>query len=215
MIAGLAREIHVGLVRWTESYPGFDPNQFSGIALTSAVHLADRSRFQRLPVTLVSTWILACDDMVDQGRMPRAGGHHVDRYKAIIRGKTDDGPSMPDADLARALLDIQRRLAAHPVFTSLSPHWTWSFDQMVDAIVRQHEIARTLYSGDEQSTLAWPSYDTLKGRAMHSVGVPFYLASCLILYDDPSVAERLLVLIQIGEECAHNSPGERSPDLGA
>jgi hypothetical protein len=88
------------------------------------------------------------------------------------------------------------------VFTSLSPHWAWSFDQMVDAIVWQHEIARTLDSGDEQSTLAWPSYDTLMGRAMHSVGVPFYLASCLILYDDPSVAERLPVLIQIGEECA-------------
>jgi hypothetical protein len=47
-----------------------------------------------------------------------------------------------------------------------------------------------------------PSYDALMERVLHSIGVPFYLATCFILHEDPTIEERLPGLIEIGVECA-------------
>lgn len=201
-VAILTRNTQLDLERWAEHYPSFAPEQFSGVILTNAVHVPDWSRSQRLVAVLVSAWILMFDGMVDEGRISPSELHaRVAGYKAVIRGETVTPPRSDD-DLFMALIDIRERMAIFPAFTSLSRHWQWSFDQMVDAIVWQRHGGPALGWVTEPTEITLPSYDALMKRALHSIGVPFYLATCFILHDEPTLEERLPVLIEIGEECA-------------
>lgn len=201
-LMNLAREIQEDLKRWAKPYPSFDPGQFFGIALTSAAHLQEQSRSKRLTATLVSAWILTFDGLIDECRVPQSEWPGLlTAYKAIVRGDAAVPQSSSD-DLAPALHDIRQRLTTHSSFTGLSAHWYQSFDRMVDAIVWQRYTGRLLAPEAGYAEELLPSYDALMERALHSVGVPFYLTTCLILNDDSSVLERLPVLIEIAEECA-------------
>lgn len=201
-LAGLARETQVDLERWASLYPSFDPTEFTGVALTTAVHLPDWSRDKRLLAALVSAWILMFDGMVDEGRMSQSEQQScIVGYKAIIRDDTALPLRLND-DLSLAILDIRQRMAVNPSFAALWRHWRWSFNQMVDAIVWQRHAGQVQGWVTEPAVMSMPSYDALMGRALHSIGVPFYLATCFILYKDPAIEERLPILIEIGEECA-------------
>lgn len=201
-VAGLARETQLDLERWASRYPSFDPSQFSGLVVTAVVHVPHWSREKRVLAAMVSAWILTFDGMVDEGRIPESEQSVcLAQYKAIIRGDAATSPRYDD-DLSLALLDIRQRLAAYSSSTALPRHWQWSFDQMVDAIVWQRHAGQALGSETEAAGMTLPSYEELMNRAQHSIGLPFYLATCLLLYEDLTLEERLPVLIEIGEECA-------------
>ncbi len=201
-VAECARETQVDLARWAGQYPSFDPTPFSGLVLTTAVHVPTWSRPKRLLAAIVSAWILTFDGMVDEGRIPESEqASRLAAYKAVIRRDTPTSP-LPKDDLSQALRDIRERMAAYPSSAALFRHWESSFDQMVDAIVWHHHAASALRGMPDRAGMHRPSYEALIERALHSIGVPFYLATCFILHEDPTIEERLPGLIEIGEECA-------------
>ncbi len=198
----IARETQVDLERWAGRYSSLDPTQFSGLVLTTAAHVPTWPRSKRLLAAMVSVWILTFDGMVDEGRIPEAEqASHVAAYKAVIRHGSPTSP-LPDDDLSLALRDIRERMDSYPSSAALLGHWLGSFDQMVDAIVWQRHAAPALRGVTERFRTMLPSYDALMERALHSIGVPFYLATCFILHEDPTIEVRLQDLIEISLECA-------------
>ncbi len=201
-VAESARETQVDLERWAVRYPSFDPAQFTGLIWTVAVHVPAWSRAKRLLAAIVSVWILTFDGMVDEGRIPESEqASRLAEYKAVVRRGSSTSP-LPDDDLLLALLDIRERIADYPSTVSLFRHWQWSFDQMVDAIIWQRHAGPALREVPERAGMTRSSYDVLMERALHSIGVPFYLATCFILHEDPTIEDRLPGLIEIGVECA-------------
>lgn len=210
-IAALAREVRVDLDTYAERYPIFDRARFPAVALTTAVHVPDLTRADRALLALVSLWIIAFDEIVDEERVSRpALDTLVADYIAIVRGAPRDTARVagPGDQLGRALREIGRRLAAYTPGTPLVVHWGASFERMVDGIVRQHDLGVAL-NGEAAGVAPAParaaaplSYDALLDIALHSIGVPYYLASSFIVYDDPRIADRLPLLVRIGEACA-------------
>lgn len=217
-IAALAREVHVDLDTYAERYPIFDRARFPAVALTTAVHVPDLTRADRALLALLTVWIFAFDEVVDEARLSVSElDTLITRCKTIVRGTSpcltphpedkrdraaQTSASPVEDQLCHALHDLARQLATYRSFSLLAEHWHTSFELMVDGIVREQRLGAALAAPSPASPSTVPSYDALMETALHSIGVPCYLAACFIAYGDPALAGRLAELRHIGEACA-------------
>ncbi len=202
--AGLAHEVRADLADWSARTSCASPADLSAVALTVAVHLPDLGRRERALAGLITLWTIGFDALVDEGGLPAAAlDAVVARCKAIVRaapraprvhGATEPVPAM---QLALALGEIGRGLAAYGSFPPLADAWRASFARMIDAIVRQRRLGLA-----EASGVAPSDPGAFMALAADSVGVPHYLTACLILYDDPGLATRLPQLLAGAAACA-------------
>lgn len=221
----LRTEVCVDLEAWGERYPVFSPARFPGLALTVAAHLPDCSGEVRSLASLVSLWIAAFDELVDEARITEPAVHAVtDRYKACVRDaltqtshtETELRVSRyrdldPTVQLYEALEEIGREVAACKPAKPLVEYWVHTFQRMVDGIVAQRELGAKLYAeapGEQEGgglllpACYVPTYDSLMGTLTDSIGVPFYLATCFVAYQDTNLVDRIAEIVPAVEACA-------------
>ncbi len=220
-------EVEADLKMWGERYPVFRSTRFRALALTIEAHLADVCREDRALASLVSLWIAAFDELVDEEQVTGIALHRLtDGYKSLARdslGRPADrgrqrrelnSPQLePAKQLYRALEEIARDVAWYQPDEPLKVYWLSTFERMVDAIVAQRELGTQWYleiADESESTSfllpvhAAVTYQVLMETLLHSIGVPFYLATCFIVYREAALAERLQGLIPIVEACARS-----------
>ncbi|HEX5503663.1 MAG TPA: terpene synthase family protein [Thermomicrobiales bacterium] len=225
------REVQADLAAWVRRYPVFNPARFPPLALTTAVHLPDAPRADRALAALVSLWIIAFDDLVDEARLAGpalrelAAGYtllvHAGPGRAPVAAPPP-GPLPATAQLAAALREIARGVARRDPPAPLAAYWRATFARMVDSIVAQKELGAALDapgalvpsgpapSGPAPSRVlgvlgvlgAVPSYDRALALLEESIGVPHYLATCFILAGDPTLPGRLPRLLPLVGACA-------------
>lgn len=205
--AALAREVRADLEDWAARYPLVRRTRFPGIALTAAVQLPELGRADRALAGLVAAWLFTFDDVVDEERVagPALAALVADLKAIAWRAPpaVGAGGSEPGAQMGRALTEIRERLAAYRSFASLADHWRLTFAQAVDGIVRDRILGTALRGAAPGAPRpAPPSYATVMATAQYSIAAHHYLASCLVVYNDPRVVARLPALAAIGTECA-------------
>ncbi len=223
--ADVLGEIEADLTMLGERYPVFRSTRFRALALTIEAHLSDACREDRALASLVSLWIAAFDDLVDEEQITGTDLHGLtDRYKASARDslaraadpgqqrrKLNSAQLEPAEQLDRALEEITRGVVRRRPGEPLKAYWLATFERMVDGIVAQRELGTQWYvetmDGSEVTDFILPvdaavTYQTLMETLLHSIGVPFYLATCFITYREATLAERLPELTPIVEACA-------------
>ncbi|HEV7216232.1 MAG TPA: hypothetical protein VGP33_14040, partial [Chloroflexota bacterium] len=81
----IAGQLCADLQSWAARWPIFAPVRFPAVAQTTAVHLPDLSRSARALAGLVSLWIIAFDEVVDQDRLTCAQlADLTERCRAIV-----------------------------------------------------------------------------------------------------------------------------------
>lgn len=202
------REVLADLAGWAARYPVFDPARFPALALTTAAHLADAPRADRALAALVSLWIIAFDDLVDEARLAgRALRELAVGYTLLAQAGPDRAPrafpppgAVPAAadQLAAALREIVRDLAPRDPPAPLAAYWRATFARMAESIVAQKEVGAALHG----RAAAVPPYDRALALLEESIGVPHYLATCFILAGDPALPARLPRLLPLVGACA-------------
>ncbi len=218
-------EARTDLERWANRYPIFNRARLPALALTLAAHLADRPRADRSLIGLLSLWIAAFDELVDQDWVTSSALHELAyQCKAAVGGVAGDTyhslhsscswsctALSSGEQLLCALDELRLRLMALEPDITLTAYWQDTFGRMIDGIVVQRELGASLYAGISDQPASEhpillpadvPPYDVLMRTLLHSIGVPHYLATCFLTYRDPELADRLPSLIPVVEACA-------------
>lgn len=218
-------EVRTDLEGWTNRYPIFSRARLPALALTLAAHLTDRPRADRSLIGLLSLWIAAFDELVDQNWLTSSALHELagqfksavggvarDSYDSLHSGCSRSRTALSSSDQLRCALDeLRLRLLALEPETTLVGYWQDTFEHMIDGIVVQRELGASLYAGISAQPVSEhpillpadvPPYDVLMRTLLHSIGVPHYLATCFLTYRDPELADRLSSLIPVVEACA-------------
>ncbi len=217
-------EARTDLERWANRYPIFNRARLPALALTLAAHLADRPRADRSLIGLLSLWIAAFDELVDQDWVTSSALHELAyQCKAAVGGVAGDTyhslhsscswsctALSSGEQLLCALDELRLRLMALEPDITLTAYWQDTFGRMIDGIVVQRELGASLYAGISDQPASEhpillpadvPPYDVLMRTLLHSIGVPHYLATCFLTYRDPELADRLPSLIPVVEAC--------------
>ncbi len=218
-------EVRTDLEWWANRYPIFNRARLPALALTLAAHLTDRPRANRSLMGLLSLWIAAFDELVDQDWLTSSALHELaDRCKAAVGGVARDTYYSSHSSCSRlrialssgeqllcALDELRLRLMALEPEITLAGYWQDTFGRMIDGIIVQRELGASLYAGisDQPASeppillpVDVPPYDVLMRTLQHSIGVPHYLATCFLTYRDPELADRLPSLLPAVEACA-------------
>ena len=218
-------EVRTDLEWWANRYPIFNQVRLPAIALTITAHLTDRPRADRSLMGLLSLWIAAFDELVDQDWLPSPALHELAHQCKAAVGRV--GPYTYDSShsncswsrtafssseqLLCALDELRLRLMAHELEITLARYWQDTFGHMIDGIVVQRELGASLYAGISDQPESEPAillsadvppYDVLMRTLQHSIGVPHYLATCFLTCQDPELASRLPSLLPVVEACA-------------
>lgn len=199
--ADIARQTQEDLEDWVARWPIFDHARLPALAQTTAIHLVDSSRHARAIAALISLWIIAFDDLVDDGQLAsRDLVARVAGYVAIVEG----GAASADDPLGVSLQHIAQALQRLASFERLGWYWRSTFRSMLRATVNQRRLGR-IWAARPTVQADWgsvPSYDAVRSLLRDSIGVEHYLAACFILYDDPAVAARTRDLRALSAACA-------------
>lgn len=218
-------EVRADLEGWTNRFPIFNRARFPALALTLAAHLPDRPRSDRSLIGLLSLWIAAFDELVDQdwvtgsARLELAdqckaavGGVAQNTYDSLHSSCSGSRTTLSSGEqLLCALDELRLRLMSLEPEITLAEYWQHTFGHMIDGIVVQRELGASLYAGISDQPASEhpillpadvPPYDVLMRTLHHSIGVPHYLATCFLMYRDPELADRLPSLIPVVEACA-------------
>jgi hypothetical protein len=198
-------EIAADLQDWAERFPVLDSVRFPAIALTVTAHIPELERRQQTLAAAITAWIFAFDEAVDRGRNREADlEDRAMSYKMIVRDQMPSPAkdSLAVDQLARLLVEIRKDLATYRSFESLSGYWQCSFERMIDGILRERRLGNDRARSTNPNLWDSPTFDSLMETARHSIGVPHYLATCFILYEDATIVDRLPQLMPIVRGCA-------------
>lgn len=192
-------------------YPVFDPVRFRALALTTAGHLPDAARADRRLAALDSLWIIAFDEVVDEGELDdRDLRALADACQSVARGLVGAGlhpssvhpppaaASPPRAQLVGALGELWGGLERYGPTHALRGYWLDTLCETVDAIVAQRALGRAS-AGTPGSAAADAD---LPGILERSIGVSHYLATALILSREAVEREQLAALHPLISSCA-------------
>jgi hypothetical protein len=190
--AQIARQTEVVtdfLHAWARPFGVVDPARFATTALTMAAAAPWLSDADLCDMATIPVWIFTIDHCFDAGlfaageRRLRAG-----RYVAIAGGRplAALGPAAAADPYARILDDVQARLARRPLFAALRPEWVWTCRRMLAGMIFECEAGQGVRGG-----AAPPTYRRYLAAALHSIGVPMYLAGAWVIAGDPAAPAQL------------------------
>ncbi|MGI8972408.1 MAG: terpene synthase family protein [Dehalococcoidia bacterium] len=201
-IAALARDVCVDLNAWAKRWPIFDRARFRAVALTAAVQLSDLPHEARALAGLVSLWIIAFDEVVDEDRLDSGQLAQLVQDCSTIVDARPLSPAAAADPLLRSLQEIIRNVAVYSSFPVFAEAWRQSFSDMLQAIVEHRHLAGGEAAERAEKGRNRPSYEAMLAVTAQSIGVRCYLLTCSILYDDPALGRHLPALAEISAVCA-------------
>jgi hypothetical protein len=173
------------LEEWIQQYPLVRPTRILTASLETATTMPRTSFSDALLAAQMILWIYALDDVCDDQLFTIAElQDKVDQWCLIA----SQGSSSIDANdnLATMLADMRSKLLDSPVFDPLRKYWTDCLRLLVEAMIQEYQYGLQ-YSSHGAKVL--PSLDEYLQGGIHSIGLPFWMATVLILLKDSSVLE--------------------------
>ncbi|HEY8744747.1 MAG TPA: terpene synthase family protein [Chloroflexota bacterium] len=203
-IADLAGQVRADLQVWATRWPIFAPVRFSAIAQTTAVHLPALSRSARALAALVSLWIIAFDEVVDEDRLTSTQLTALtERCRRLVA--RPEAPDTVGADpLCASLQEIVRQMTERSTFAAFASTWQGALTDMLDAIIEHRRLGNPTLLGTAPAATspAVPSFAAMLALTTRSIGVCFYLISSWVLYEEPDLILRREALLRSAEACA-------------
>ena len=195
--AAIAVQVEADLHVWAARWPVFSPARFPAVAHTTAVHLPELSHAARALAALVSLWIIAFDEIVDEDRLTSSQLADMrERCRTIIT-RPDASPTVQADPLCASLQEIVHRLSQRSTFAALATAWQEAFLDMLEAIVEHRRLAGgRVQGGSAATTLGVPSFAAVLALTTRSIGVSCYLISSWILYEEPALILRREALLR-------------------
>lgn len=193
-ISELAEQVTDFALAWSAPYGIFETVRFPAIALSMAAAGPWLSATDLGEMALIPVWIYAIDDAFDR-RVFASGDRwlRVRRYTAVAAGRRDPWAGDP---YAASLAEITARLRGRRYWSTLGAEWADACRQMLAGMAFECDAADTLRAGGRLPTLR-----TYMEHALHSIGVPMYLAGAWLIAAGPEVLTHLTELRRLAR-CA-------------
>jgi hypothetical protein len=174
------------LEQWACQYASLRPSRIPTAALATAVVVPRMSLSDSLSMARMILWIFGVDDRVDEHKMTLVKMQRIARQWYVIASHGPGDSPNNDNELTRILVEMRRELSSAHLFDPLREYWASRLRLLVITMAREYQY------GIQYSTYgprALPSFDEYLRGGMHSIGLPFWQATALILLRDPSVIE--------------------------
>lgn len=196
--ATIAGQVQADLQGWAARWPVFAPIRFPAVAQTTAVHLPELSRTARALAALVSLWIIAFDEIVDEDRLTSAQLADLSERCRTIVARPEALDTVQENPLCASLQEIVRQITRRSTFAPFASTWQAAFRDMLDAILEHRLLGNVRVPGaaSEATTLGVPSFAAVLALTTRSIGVYFYLITSWILYEEPALILRREALLR-------------------
>jgi hypothetical protein len=191
------------LEQWACQYTSLRASRIPTAALATAVVVPRMSLSDSLSMARMILWIFGVDDRVDGHRMTFAEMRRTARQWYLIANHGSGDGISSDDELTRILVEMRKELSSAHLFDPLSEYWASRLRLLVATMAREYQYGAR-YSTYGPSAL--PSFDEYLRDGTHSIGLPFWQATALILLRDPSVIEHFE---QIDEAITHAGAAAR------
>jgi hypothetical protein len=174
------------LEQWARQYTSLRASRIPTAALATAVVVPRMSPSDSLSMARMILWIFGVDDRVDGHKMTPAEMRRAAMQWYLI---ANDGPGNGlnnDDELTRILIEMRRDLSSAHLFDPLREYWASRLRLLVLTMAREYQYG-TQYN--TYGPRALPSFDEYLRGGTHSIGLPFWQATALILLRDSSVLE--------------------------
>jgi hypothetical protein len=186
------------LTMWAQRYPFVRTGRILTASLETAVALPRLPLSDALLAAQMILWIYGLDDVADErlmavGELRRRG----ERWCAIAGdgfGSGMDEEEDGGNELTAMLLDMRERLVQSRLFEPLREYWTTCLNLLVEAMARESQYALEY---EAHGPGALPTLEEYLETGIHSIGMPFWEATVLILSNDDAVLEQFEVVIEV------------------
>lgn len=188
-VSALTEAVADHLQAWAAPFGVFDARRFATTGLT----MAAAAPWLALPdlgdMAAITLWIFTVDDCLDEGRFgPGDRDRRIRHYVRIAASAAGREPP-PEDPYAEALVDIQRRLAARPLYAALAGDWARTCRAMLAGMLFECRTGEAVRGGRP-----WPTRRTYLEHGIQSIGVPMYLTGSWIICGGPETPGLLPVL---------------------
>jgi Terpene synthase family 2, C-terminal metal binding len=184
---------------WSKSFSVIDRRRIPAVSLVAAATTGSMCTVESL-ATLAETMlvIFALDDLIDSCERPDGElTARLARLKAIAAGQP--APEHLPGSLESAVAELEHRVRKSFAHSSLKQLWVHSWVHLIDQMLIE---AAWKYQKPlaELSPEELPSYEDYMEYATTTIGGPMYVASLLVVLNDPSTVHHLPRLSQMGTE---------------
>jgi hypothetical protein len=183
------------LDNWARQYTAIRATRIPTAALVTALVLPRMPLSDSLLIAQTILWIFGVDDKTDERTLTLVEIHRKAEQWCSIAA---DGPGaeMDDDELTLILLDLRRELAKCCLFEPLREYWASRLRLLVETMAQEYQYGLRYHADGPQ---ALPSLDEYLRVGTHSIGVPFWKSTALILLKDSSVIEHFEPITQVIE----------------
>lgn len=174
------------LQEWARQHHLIRTTRIPAAALVAAMALPRIPLADSLLVAQMMLWIFAVDDRADERMVTLAELRRKTEQWCLIAnhgaGNNDDGD-----DLAAILLEMRRELSKSHLFEPLREYWVSRLRLLGKTMIQEYQDG--LKYDTTHGTNSLPSLDEYLHNGIHSIGLPFWKSTVLILLRDASVIQ--------------------------
>lgn len=184
-----AQELERLLRIWLPLYPIIRAGRLAPVAVLTATVLPDMPVCWSLLVAKLILFIFAMDDLADERLLSYIDFLQASKaWDEIARYGRAAHPVEQDGNLSGMLNEIRIELSDCAMFPTLSALWVSRLNQLTHAMANEYEYGlRYQASGKD----ALPSLEKYIEGGAHSLGLPFWGTSLLILLSEPVILDHL------------------------
>jgi hypothetical protein len=173
------------LQQWAQQHHFIRATRIPAAALVAALALPRIPLADSLLVTQMMLWIFAVDDIADERIVTLADMRRKTEQWCLI---ANHGSSSEYDDLTIILLEMRKKLSKSRLFEPLREYWVSRLRLLGETMIQEYQDG--LQYDATCGTNSLPSLDKYLHNGIHSIGLPFWKSTVLILLQDTSVIQQ-------------------------
>jgi hypothetical protein len=174
------------LEKWVQKYSTLRTIRIPPVALVTSTVAPRVSPTDSLLIAKSAFWIFGADDITDERAISLTElQQQIEQWRLIANSGSSNKIDHSD-DLSMLLFEIREELSKFRLFEPLREHWSSELPRIPEAMLQEYQNGLQ-YSAHGDSAL--PSLDEYLDWGLHSIGIPFWILTIMIVSDDPSVME--------------------------
>lgn len=174
------------LQEWARQHRSIRATRIPAAALVAAMALPRIPLVDSLLVAQMMLWIFAVDDRADERMVTLAELRRQTGQWCLIANHGASDANDED-DLTTVLLEMRRELSKSHLFDPLREYWASRLRLLGETMAQEYEYGLQYDAARGSGSL--PSLDEYLRNGIHSIGLPFWKSTVLILLQDASVIQ--------------------------
>jgi hypothetical protein len=173
------------LRQWARQHHLIRAIRIPAAALVAATALPRIPLADSLLVAQMMLWIFAVDDIADEHIVTLADMRRKTEQWCLI---AYHGVDNQDDDLTTILLEMRKKLSKSHLFEPLREYWASRLRLLGETMIQEYQDGLQYDATYGMNSL--PSLDKYLHNGIHSIGLPFWKSTVLILLQDNSVIQQ-------------------------